>query len=66
MNWSSISDFLRMGGYGFYVWGSYGVAFILLVAEVLAVVKRKRAIKRNVNVRESQLKTGNSKLETAL
>ena len=32
MNWASASDFFAMGGYGFYVWGSYVVALVLMVA----------------------------------
>jgi len=39
MNWSK---FFSMGGYAFYVWGSYGVTFVLLGAEVLMLLKRKR------------------------
>ena len=31
-----------MGGYALYVWGSYGVTFVLLGAEVLMLVSRKR------------------------
>ena len=31
-----------MGGYAFYVWGSYGVTFVLLAGEVLMLLKRKR------------------------
>ena len=30
-----------MGGYGLYVWGSYGVTFVLLIAEVLMLLKRQ-------------------------
>ena len=29
MNWTSVSNFLDMGGYGFYVWGSYLVSLDL-------------------------------------
>lgn len=29
-----VSDFLAMGGYGFYVWGSYGVAALCIFLEV--------------------------------
>jgi heme exporter protein CcmD len=35
-----------MGGYGLYVWGSYGVTFFLLGAEVLLLLKRKGDLKR--------------------
>ena len=40
-----MSDFLHMGGYAFYVWGSYGVTFALLAVEVVLLVKRKRETK---------------------
>jgi heme exporter protein D len=37
-----MSDFFAMGGYGFYVWGSYGVTFVLLLMEVILLRKRAR------------------------
>ena len=40
-----MSEFLNMGGYGLYVWGSYGVTFALLALEVFMVMKRKRETK---------------------
>ena len=40
-----MSQFFAMGGYGFYVWGSYGVTFALLAIEVILLVKRKRETK---------------------
>ena len=46
MNWSK---FFSMGGYAFYVWGSYGVTLLLLGGEVLMLLKRKR----NLAKRES-------------
>jgi heme exporter protein D len=64
MHWSSWSDFFSMGGYALYVWGSYGVTFLLLGAEVLALLKRKRTVARIRQPRE--LETRNSKLETVL
>ena len=40
MNWS---EFFNMGGYAFYVWGSYLVSLVVLGAEVLMVIRcRKR------------------------
>lgn len=35
-------DYLAMGGYGFYVWGSYGVAALAFIAEVISVRARRR------------------------
>jgi heme exporter protein D len=37
-----VSEFFAMGGYAFYVWGSYGVTFALLAIEVVVLLKRKR------------------------
>ena len=40
MNWPDLS----MGGYGFYVWGSYIVSLILIGWEVVSLKQRKRAL----------------------
>jgi heme exporter protein D len=40
-----MSEFFAMGGYAFYVWGSYGVTFALLAIEVYLLMKRKRETK---------------------
>jgi len=40
-----MSEFLAMGGYAWYVWGSYGVTFGLLAAEVILIRKRSRETK---------------------
>ena len=45
-NWSQI---FSMGGYGFYVWGSYITALILLGGEILSLRRRKRASGKCVN-----------------
>ncbi len=38
-----------MGGYALYVWGSYGVTFVLLGVELLLLLKRKRDLARREN-----------------
>ena len=40
-----MSEFLAMGGYAWYVWGSYGVTFACLALEVVLVMKRSRETK---------------------
>jgi heme exporter protein D len=40
-----MSEFLAMGGYAWYVWGSYGVTFACLALEVGLLMKRSREIK---------------------
>ena len=42
MHWNSFADFVHMGGYGLYVWGSYGAALVLMLIEPLLVVQRRR------------------------
>ncbi len=39
-----MSDFLAMGGYGFYVWTSYAVFLIVLLIDALAPVLRRRRV----------------------
>jgi heme exporter protein D len=41
MNWSSWSDFIAMGGYAAYIWGSYLVTFGAIVFE-LAILRQRR------------------------
>ncbi|MFQ5469911.1 MAG: heme exporter protein CcmD [Gammaproteobacteria bacterium] len=38
------SGFFAMGGYGFYVWGSYGVTALFMIVEVILILRRKRTI----------------------
>lgn len=40
MNWPDLS----MGGYGFYVWGSYLISLIAIVWEVVSLRQRKKAL----------------------
>jgi heme exporter protein D len=42
MNWGSLDNFLAMGGYGLYVWGSYAVTLAVIVAEMVLLARRKR------------------------
>ena len=44
MIWASWSDFWAMGGYAGYVWGSYGLAAVLLIAEIVLVLQRRRSV----------------------
>jgi heme exporter protein D len=43
MQWNSASEFFAMGGYGLYVWGSFGVTALALVVEVWLVRRRQQA-----------------------
>ena len=42
--WTSFSDFLAMGGYGLYVWGSLGVCLLVCVFEPILLNLKRRAL----------------------
>ncbi len=43
----AIKDFFYMGGYALYVWGSFGVTALLMIAEPLVLAgKRREMIRR--------------------
>ena len=60
MNWSEL---FSMGGYGFYVWGSYLSALILLGGEVILLRRRKSSLRKRVD-RDSR-KTESMNYETS-
>ena len=41
---SSMSEFFHMGGYAFYVWGSYGVTALFMLIEIILVIRNKRTL----------------------
>ena len=60
MNWS---EFFHMGGYAFFVWTSYGVTLIVIVANIVApIMQRKKIIARIKRaVKREQIELANSK-----
>ncbi len=47
-----MAKFFSMGGYGFYVWTAYGVAFIVLLINVLIPLWRRRVLMRDLARRQ--------------
>jgi len=50
MNWPDLS----MGGYGFFVWGSYIFALILIVWEVVSLKQRQKTLKQQQSAQQQQ------------
>ena len=48
MQWLSVADFLNMGGYAFYVWGSFGITALVAIFEIWQVRAQRRHILRNL------------------
>ena len=42
-NWTSLPEFLAMGGYGVYVWGSFGMTALVIVIEMASLAARRKA-----------------------
>lgn len=53
MNWGSWDNFLAMGGYAFYVWGSYLVTLAMIIAEVVLLRARRRATLGRLRLRDA-------------
>lgn len=41
MQWNSVSEFFAMGGYAFYVWGSFGLTVLIMVVESMLIRRRR-------------------------
>lgn len=46
-----MSEFFHMGGYAFFVWTSYGLAAIILLANIILPLQRKKEILGNLKRR---------------
>ncbi len=44
MQWHNLDDFLAMGGYGFYVWGSLLICLTAMLIEPWLVARRRARI----------------------
>ena len=55
--WASFGEFLSMGGYGLYVWGSLGMCAAVVIAEVLMLKTRRMALWRedSMNTEDNSL-----------
>ena len=42
IHWNSFSDFIAMGGYGLYVWGSFGVPALIMAIEPIVVSRNRK------------------------
>jgi len=52
MQWHSLGEFLAMGGYAFYVWGSFGATAAALGIEAALLRARRRQALRQAALPE--------------
>jgi len=44
----TVAEFFHMGGYALYVWGSFGMTAILMIAEPILLGKRQASARQRV------------------
>ncbi|MCW8834659.1 MAG: heme exporter protein CcmD [Colwellia sp.] len=54
MQFDSFSAFLDMGGYGFYVWLSFGVSAALILALIVSSVLGHKKVIKNIAIRQQR------------
>ena len=42
IHWNSFADFIAMGGYGLYVWGSFGATVLIMAVEPIVVARNQK------------------------
>ena len=52
MQFDSFSAFLDMGGYGLYVWLSYGVSSALIIALIISSIFGHKKVIKNIAMRQ--------------
>lgn len=66
MQFDSFSDFIAMGGYGFYVWLSFGVCALILLGILLSSLNDTKRILSSVKQqadREQRIKQAKQELQ---
>jgi heme exporter protein D len=44
-----MQEFLNMGGYAFYVWSAYAVVAVVLIANLIYPLRRRRRLLREIS-----------------
>ncbi len=58
MQWNNAAEFFAMGGYGVYVWGSFGVSALALVVEVWLIRRRRAAAIHAIQGNDQEISSG--------
>ncbi len=53
---NSFDEFLAMGGYGFYVWMSYGISFVVLLFNVVWPKLQRKQFLRELALKQKRAK----------
>jgi heme exporter protein D len=50
----SLSEFFAMGGYAFYVWTSYGLTLIVLLANIIIPIMQRKQLLRALALKQQR------------
>lgn len=53
MQWNSVSEFLNMGGYALYVWGSFGVTGAAMLIESLLIRTARKSLLGSIRCQQA-------------
>lgn len=53
---NSFDEFLAMGGYGFYVWTSYAIVFVVLLLNVVLPLMQRKQFLRDLALKQKRAK----------
>lgn len=56
----SMKEFLEMGGYAFYVWTSYGIAFVVLALNIVQPLIQQRRVLQALRRRRKRHQSQNA------
>ena len=50
----TLSEFFYMGGYAFYVWTSYGLTLVVLLANIIIPIVQRKQLLRSLSVKQQR------------
>lgn len=53
---NSFAEFLAMGGYGFYVWTAYAIAFVVLLLNIVLPLMQRKQLLRQLALKQKRNK----------
>jgi heme exporter protein D len=54
MTFNSLAEFLAMGGYAFYVWTSYGLTLVVLLANIIIPIWQRKQLLRSLSLKQQR------------
>jgi heme exporter protein D len=50
----TLAEFLNMGGYAFYVWTSYGLTLVVLLANIIFPIVQRKQLLRSLSLKQQR------------